>query len=124
MSAASPRFRTSATMAATASLTSCCASRLPVRNSAKRVSNPSSRASSLCGIDRSLYPGHQVADRFGMQLERSTIHHQPRADLGDGLDFSQPVGLKRGTGLNEVDDPGAETQLSGQFHGPPPGDAV
>src|SRR5579859_4914859 len=117
LSASSPRRRTSAMMAATASLTSCAVSRLSSSSRLKAASKWASVEFSLRAIGtlpETLDPAGQL---FGPGFERRSVHDQPRRNLGDPLDFDQAVGLERRTGRDQVDDQAAQAQSRRQFHG-------
>src|SRR5579863_2247743 len=69
------------------------------------------------GIDRltnALDPG---SDTFGIGLEAGPVHHQPRGNVGDELDFHEMVGLEGAAGRHEVDDALAKSQAGRQLHG-------
>ena len=104
-SAASPRWRTSSMIAATAASTSASVSRLAASSAANAASNPSSRVSSRAPCQpapsgASALRGHraqrsiQSPTSSGRVLSAGAVDDQARGDVGDMLDLDEAVGAQ------------------------------
>src|SRR5271169_1257338 len=102
MTARSPRFRTSARIAATTAFTSAADSRFMAMSFANPLSKPGFCASSLSGTGKLLCGGAETLDPsldfLGPGLEGGTVDGEPRGDVGDALDLDEAIRLERGPG--------------------------
>src|SRR6185437_6329562 len=116
ITAASPRARTSARIATTASSTFSSISRLPPSSAANSASNPVREASSLSigGLAETLDP---VVDLLGAGLERGAVDDEARRNLRDLFDLDQVVRLQRRAGLHQIDDLARQAEARRQFDG-------
>ena len=55
-------------------------------------------------------------DQSALELERSLVDHQTRADVADVLNCDEAVGLEGAAGGNEVDDNVGQPDQGGEFH--------
>src|SRR5262249_38881567 len=116
ISAASPRARVSARIAATAPATSAWAPRRAETNASKAPAKPGVRASRRNGMDGTPEAVDPACDLLRPGLEGGSVDDQTRCDVGNVLDLPQPVRLQRLAGGDEIDDPAAQAECRGQLH--------
>src|SRR6185437_12999641 len=116
ITAASPRVRTSSTIAVAAASTSAANSRFRSSSAAKSLAKPRATLSSLSGtggLAKTLDPRID----FGVaRLERDAVNDETRGHVGDVLDLDQAVLAQRLAGGDEIDDAPRQTHAGRQLH--------